>query len=116
MSTTLHTNSTNSTNSGCGEREAHKIWSMVIPEKAAPVTRTALASLGMEMNRLTRDGTAEPVSRDQVLRRERGQGNIVFIFPVQLTTSRIGNLIRLIGTLAIWVTIHTGPVTADSRQ
>ena len=23
-----------------------------------------------------RDGTAEPVSRDQVLRRERGQGNI----------------------------------------
>ena len=32
----------------------------------------------MEMSRLTRDGTAEPVSRDQILRRERGQGNIVF--------------------------------------
>ena len=32
----------------------------------------------MEMNRLTRDGTAEPVSRDQILRRERGQGNIDF--------------------------------------
>ena len=30
----------------------------------------------MEINRLTRDGTAEPVSRDQILRRERGQGNI----------------------------------------
>ena len=30
------------------------------------------------MNRLTRDGTAEPVSRDQILRRERGQGNIDF--------------------------------------
>ena len=30
------------------------------------------------MSRLTRDGTAEPVSRDQVLRRERGQGNIHF--------------------------------------
>ena len=30
------------------------------------------------MNRLTRDGTAEPVSRDQILRRERGQGNIHF--------------------------------------
>ena len=30
------------------------------------------------MNRLTRDGTAEPVSRDQTLRRERGQGNINF--------------------------------------
>ena len=28
--------------------------------------------------RLTRDGTAEPVSRNQILRRERGQGNIHF--------------------------------------
>ena len=27
---------------------------------------------------LTRDRTAEPVSRDQILRRERGQGNIHF--------------------------------------
>ena len=27
------------------------------------------------MIRLTRDGTTEPVSRDQILRRERGQGN-----------------------------------------
>ena len=35
-------------------------------------------SLRMEMNRLTQDGTAEPVSRDQILRRERGQGNIHF--------------------------------------
>ena len=26
------------------------------------------------MNRPTRDGSAEPVSRDQILRRERGQG------------------------------------------
>ena len=30
------------------------------------------------MSRLTRDGTAEPVSRDQILRRERGQGKIHF--------------------------------------
>ena len=30
------------------------------------------------MSRLTRDGTAEPVSRDQILRRERGQENINF--------------------------------------
>ena len=30
------------------------------------------------MRRLTRDGTVEPVSRDQILRRERGQGNIHF--------------------------------------
>ena len=35
-------------------------------------------SLSMEMSRLTRDGTAEPVSLDQILRRERGQGNIDF--------------------------------------
>ena len=32
----------------------------------------------MEKTRLTRDGTAEPVSRDQILRRERGQGNVHF--------------------------------------
>ena len=30
------------------------------------------------MGRLTRDGTAEPVSRDQILRHARGQGNIDF--------------------------------------
>ena len=57
------------------------------------------------MSRLTRDGTAEPVSRDQILRHGRGQGNT--IFPVQLTTSRIGNLTRLIHTLLYVMTIHT---------
>ena len=57
------------------------------------------------MSRLTRDGTAEPVSRDQILRHAKGQGNI--IFPVQLTTSRIGNLTRLIHTLLYVMTIHT---------
>ena len=57
------------------------------------------------MSRLTRDGTAEPVSRDQILRHARGQGNI--IFPVQLTTSRIGNLTRLVNTLLYLMTIHT---------
>ena len=61
-------------------------------------------SLSMEMDRLTRDGTAEPVSRDQILRHARGQGNI--IFPVQLTTSRIGNLTRLIHTLLYVMTTH----------
>ena len=30
------------------------------------------------MSRLTRDGTAEPVSRDQILRHALGQGNIYF--------------------------------------
>ena len=32
----------------------------------------------MEMSRLTRDGTAEPVSHNQILRRELGQGIIHF--------------------------------------
>ena len=39
---------------------------------------SAIFSLSMEMSRLTRDGTAEPVSRGPILRRERGQGNIHF--------------------------------------
>ena len=30
------------------------------------------------MSRLTRVGTAEPVSRDQIPRHARGQGNIIF--------------------------------------
>ena len=33
------------------------------------------------MSRLTRDGTAEPVSRDQILRHARGQGNVHFPCP-----------------------------------
>ena len=32
----------------------------------------------MDMSKLMRDGTAEPVSRDQILRRERGQRIIYF--------------------------------------
>ena len=54
-------------------------------------------SLSMEMSRLARDGTAEPVSRDQILRRDRGQGNI----HLPCSTSRIDNLTRLIHALAI---------------
>ena len=42
-----------------------------------------------------RDGIAEPVSRDQIVMRERDRE--VLFFPVQLTTSKIGNLTRLIG-------------------
>ena len=57
------------------------------------------------MSRLTRDGTAEPVSRDQILRRERGQGDIHFSFSAD--PRGIGNLTRLIHTLAILcMTIH----------
>ena len=41
-------------------------------------TRCTRFSLSMKMSRLTRDGTTEPVSRHQTLRRERRQGNIHF--------------------------------------
>ena len=37
-----------------------------------------LASNPVSKHQMTRDGTAEPVSRDQILRHERGQGNIHF--------------------------------------
>ena len=42
-----------------------------------PVSKHQI-QLSMEMSRLTRDGTAEPVSRDQILRHARGQGNVHF--------------------------------------
>ena len=57
------------------------------------------------MSRLTRDGTAEPVSRGQIIRRERDK-EIMFILPVQLTTSRIGNLIQLILVFLFWLSSH----------
>ena len=57
-------------------------------------------SLNIEMSRLTRDGTAEFVLRDQILRcANRDKEKITF--PVQLTTSRIGILTRSILTLAM---------------
>ena len=52
-------------------------------------------SLSMEMRRLTRDGTVEPVSLDQILRR----------FLVQLTLCKIGNLTQSIHTLIYVMTI-----------
>ena len=45
------------------------------------------------MSRLTRDGTAEPVSRDQVLRRVRGQGKCIFsLFSLLVVGQTIGLL------------------------
>ena len=45
-----------------------------------PVSKHIFSLSIMAMSRLTRDGTAEPISRDQILRRERGQGNIYFTY------------------------------------
>ena len=55
-------------------------WRMAVSylDAAAELGRNPRFSLSMEMGRLTRDGTAEPVSRDQILRHARGQGNIHF--------------------------------------
>ena len=60
------------------------------------------------MVRLTRDGTAEPLSQDQYPGANGDRE--IFIFPVQLTTSRIGNLTRLILIIATcddYAYIHT---------
>ena len=49
------------------------------------------------ISRLMRDGTAEPVSRDQIVLRERGQGKLI---SVRLTVIRIDIfLLRLIQSL-----------------
>ena len=45
-----------------------------VPHNKHLIIKAKECSLSMEMNRLTRDGTAEPVSRDQILMREREQG------------------------------------------
>ena len=54
-----------------------------------------------------RDGMAEPGSRDKRSSALTGSGKKTF-FPVQLSTSRIGNLVtRLIHTLQYAMAIHT---------
>ena len=46
-------------------------------DAAAKIGRNPISQhQNIEMSRLTRDGTTETVSRDQILRRERGLGNI----------------------------------------
>ena len=45
-----------------------------------PVSRHTIFSLSMEMNRLTRDGTAEPVPRNKILRRELNGNRVTLIF------------------------------------
>ena len=52
----------------------------------------------------TRDGTAEPNPSRETKFSGANADREVFSFPVQLTTSRIDNLTRLIHTLAICVT------------
>ena len=57
------------------------------------------------MSRPTRDGTAGPYRETKCSGTYGDRG--IFIFPVQLTTSRTGNLTRLIHTLLYVITIRT---------
>ena len=57
----------------------------------------------MEMSRLTRDGTAETASQDQILRRERRQGNIHFPYSADHYQDWQPYLVDLNSTLAICV-------------
>ena len=78
------------------------------PRKSGGIPRVSprFSSRVWRMSRLTQDRTAKPVSRDHILRRERGQG--ISILSVQpATTSRIGNLTRLIRTLITLHTVHS---------
>ena len=73
-------------------------------DAAAEIERNPVSKhqiqLSIEMSRLARDGTAEPVSRDQILRRERGQGNIHFFCSADHEQDW-QHLTRFIHTLAI---------------
>ena len=57
------------------------------------------------MSRLTRDGTAEPAPRETKFSGPNGdREKPIFLF--QLTTSKIGNLTRLIHTMLSVMTLH----------
>ena len=68
------------------------------------------------MSGLTRDGTAEFVSRDQIFRRERDRE--INVFHVQLTTrSRIGNHTRLMDALCcLYVTLTNNPLFDEGQR
>ena len=71
-------------------RMAVKINKWTPPRKSGGIPWVSTRfSLSMEMNRLTRDGTAEPVSRDQILRREGVQGNMHFLCSADNYTNNI---------------------------
>ena len=59
------------------------------------------------MSRLTRDGTAKPLSSRETKFSGANEGREVLIFPVELTTSSIGNLTRSIHTVVYDDHTHT---------
>ena len=79
-------------------------------------------SLSMEMSRLTRDGTAQPVSRDQILRHARGQGNVHFPCSADHEQDWQPYLVDSYSAICYVMTIHTYmaprgivPRTADTK-
>ena len=76
------------------------------PRKVVGIPRaTTRFSRVWKMSKLAPDRMAEHVSRDQFHRRANGDREM-FIFRVQLTTSRIVNLTRLNYALLLAITIH----------
>ena len=69
------------------EVDAQKVWTLLRKWVGIPYVSMRF-SLSIEMSRLARDGTAEPVSRDQILRRGHGQANIHFPFSVDHVKDR----------------------------
>ena len=64
-------------------------------------------SQSLEMGRLTATGLPKPSREAKFLGANADREKL--IFPLQLTTCRMGNFTRLIHTLAICVTIHNVP-------
>ena len=90
-------------------KNVRKIWEKVVIFRTRKTKPTYLYQPRYKCGawaRLTWDGTAEPVSLKQIFQARTGTGKNI-IFSVQLTTSRIGNLTRLIHTLLEVMTIHT---------
>ena len=71
-----------------GVTRATNINKWTPPRKSGGIPQVSTRfSLSMEMRRLARDGAAELVSRDQIFRREQGQGSIHFFL---FSSSRAG--------------------------
>ena len=85
--------------SGANKDRASKIG------RNSVVSKHHIQRSSMEMSRLTRDGTSRETEFSGA-----NKDREIFIFLVQLTTSRIDNLTRLIVTLAICdLSYHTLP-------
>ena len=65
------------------------------------------------MSKLTWDGTAEPVSSEQTIRRKRGQD--VKNFPFQLTTGRIDNFVNRLIQILLYLVVSDNHIIAKQK-